>query len=250
MFRAWSDPEAAFRILQRVSVGTPCDFSGIDGYAAIAEAGGIQWPLRPQEAREFANERRLFEDGKFFTPDARARFVFEGPRALPEPVDEDFPLLLLTGRGSSAEWHTGTRTGRSDILRKLHGDGSPIEIHPDDAARLGLSDGERVVVESRRGSVTVRAFVTPNVPVGVVFLAMHAPEANALTHASFDPYSRQPSYKACAVSVRGRRACSNSQGAPDGARPSGASSPPPQRDESDGAWRDPAPQAPSEEAVR
>jgi assimilatory nitrate reductase catalytic subunit len=205
MFEDWSSPEAVFRILQRLSAGRPCDITGIAGYRALDAAGGVQWPY-PRENPDPAPQRRLFADGRFHHPDGRARFRFEEPRPVPEPVDGRYPLQLLTGRGSAAQWHTQTRTARSDVLRKLHPRDPYVEIHPADAQALGLSTGRWVVVESRRGSARVRAFVTPTVPAGHLFLPMHDGSTNRLTLAAFDPESRQPAYKACAARVRAARA--------------------------------------------
>src|SRR5581483_7704501 len=103
--------------------------------------------------------------------------------------------------GTSAQWHTGTRTGKSDVLRKLHPAGAYVEINPRDAARLGIAAGSAVRVWSRRGAVTATAFVTPTVKAGQLFMPMHYAATNRLTLAAFDPYSRQPAYKACAVNV-------------------------------------------------
>jgi assimilatory nitrate reductase catalytic subunit len=197
MFERWSSPEAVFQILKELSRGQPCDIAGIKDYAAVDAAGGIQWPF-PKE-HEASRERRLFEDGRFFHPDGRARFVFESPRPMPEEPDEMFPFLLLTGRGSSAQWHTGTRTQKSDVLRKLYAEGIYVEINPLDAGRLGIAPRDLVRVSSRRGELAAAAFVTATVKSGQVFIPMHYAEANQLTRAEFDPYSRQPAYKACAV---------------------------------------------------
>jgi assimilatory nitrate reductase catalytic subunit len=112
--------------------------------------------------------------------------------------------MLLTGRGTAAQWHTQTRTAKSEVLRKLYPHELQVEVHPSDARRLGLAAGAWVVVESRRGRVEARAFVTPTVPTGHVFLPMHDPAVNLLTFPAFDPYSRQPAYKACAVRLRPR----------------------------------------------
>jgi assimilatory nitrate reductase catalytic subunit len=111
---------------------------------------------------------------------------------------------LLTGRGTSAQWHTGTRTDKSDVLRKLHPARVYIEIHPDDAKRLGIAFHGSVKVSSRRGTLIAKAFITSTIQPGQVFVPMHYAQANHLTLASFDPYSRQPSYKACAVRVERR----------------------------------------------
>jgi ferredoxin-nitrate reductase len=202
MFRAWDSPSGAFRILQRLSRGQPCDFSGIRDYAQIEAAGGIQWPFaEAREPQPADQERRLFADGKFFTADGRARFLFDEPRPMPEPPDHAYPLILMTGRGSSAQWHTGSRTDKSAILRKLAPTALYLEIHPDDAARLGVANGHRVAVRSRRAVIEAIAFVTPVVRPGSVFMPMHFPDVNKLTFPAYDPHSRQPSYKACAVAV-------------------------------------------------
>jgi assimilatory nitrate reductase catalytic subunit len=230
MFAAWRTPEDVFEILKQLSRGRPCDFSGIRDYAAIDQAGGIQWPWTEEDARLAEKEnakdlvegsgsrelrspvsgyrhRRLFADGRFFTEDGRARFYFDAPRPMPEQPDAEFPFLLLTGRGSSAQWHTGSRTNKSGVLRKLAPTKLYLEINPADAVGLGVSSGEMVRVTSRRGSAVAVAFLTPAVQSGQVFLPMHFATVNQLTYPAFDPHSRQPSYKAAAVRVQrvGRR---------------------------------------------
>jgi assimilatory nitrate reductase catalytic subunit len=209
MFRDWTSPEAVFQLMKRLSAGRPCDITGIADYRQLDECGGIQWPnaggagFQPAEADSMsaplASERRLFEDGRFYHADGRARLLFDAPAPPPEPPDDLFPFLLLTGRGSAAQWHTQTRTRQSAVLRKLYPAEPYVEIHPDDVARLRLKAGEPVVVQSRRGSATVRAVVSRGVRPGQVFMPMHYAETNRLTLPHFDPHSRQPSYKDCAV---------------------------------------------------
>lgn len=201
LFREWETPEAAFRVLQRCSEGQPCDITGIDGYDMLRKAGGVQWPLRKDQKSKIKDERRLFEDGKFYTPDQRAKFVFDAPVAVPEQRSDEFPLILLTGRGTSAQWHTESRTGKSAVLAKMMPEELLLDLHPQDAERLNIRDGAAVRVISRRASLTARARVTACVSVGEVFLPMHDHRVNLLTHASFDPHSRQPSYKHSAVRV-------------------------------------------------
>jgi assimilatory nitrate reductase catalytic subunit len=236
MFYEWESPAAVFQILKRLTRGQPCDITGIRDYEMIEAYGGIQWPYnggggpeqygvagvessspqlptvssvgqaggsktRPQPPVSFA-ERRLFEDGLFYRSDGRARFIFEPPRPMPEPPNETFPLVLLTGRGSAAQWHTQTRTAQSAVLRKLYPESIYIEINPADARGLGIGPNEWVLVESQRGRLRAKAFVTQLVQPGSVFVSMHYETANLLTDSVFDPYSRQPSYKACAVRVR------------------------------------------------
>jgi assimilatory nitrate reductase catalytic subunit len=202
LFERWSSPEAVFGLLRELSAGQPCDFTGIDGYEMIDALAGIQWPLTSGDERPARGaERRLFEDGCFFTPDARARFVFEEPKP-PRATTATHPLVLLTGRGSSAQWHTGTRTNKSAMLRALAPASPYVELAPDDATARGIAPGDEVVVESIGGSLRAKAFVTATVAAGQVFIPMHFARTNQLTDAVFDPYSRQPSYKWAAVQVR------------------------------------------------
>ena len=200
MFREWTSPEAVFQILKRLSAGRPFDFTGIDDYAALDRAGGVQWPCRADLANH-ETERRLFEDGQFYTPDRRARFVAGAPSPVPEPTDAEYPVTLLTGRGTSAQWHTQTRTARSAVLRRLYPAETFIEVNPIDAAKYGLRAGAWAKVSSRRGDLAARACITVNVRPGEAFIPMHYQDVNRLTHPAFDPKSRQPAYKACAVAL-------------------------------------------------
>ena len=202
LFREWESPEAVFAILRRLSAGQPCDFTGIRGYEHLEAAGGVQWPYPADGTADDASERRLFGDGRFFHGDGRARFLFETPRPSREFLRPKFPLVLLTGRGSSSEWHTGTRTSKSALLRSLSASEPYVQLAPADAEARGVSANEWVVVESARGSMRARAFVTSTVRPGAVFVPMHLATTNQLTQAEFDPYSRQPSYKWCPVQVR------------------------------------------------
>ena len=223
MFKDWTSPQAVFQILKRCSAEQPCDITGIEDFRMLDECGGIQWPWKvggPTEEIEHgrderpgvqnstapplrcsvpSRERRLFEDGRFYHSDGKAKFIFEQPRELPEKPDTEFPFVLLTGRGTSAQWHTGTRTGKSDILRRLYPEKLYVEIHPTDGRRLHIESNTPVRVVSRRGAVAAIAFITATVQAGHVFLPMHYEGTNHLTFPAFDPYSRQPSYKHCAV---------------------------------------------------
>lgn len=215
MFESWTDPETVFRILQECSVGMPCDISGIDGYEMLDAEGGVQWPFSRPGGRETdrcsasvgrsgppGRERRLFEDGVFYTDDGRARFIFDEPRPPAERPDARYPFVLLTGRGTTSQWHTQTRTARSDVLRTMYPTDAYVEIHPEDSATLGVESGDLIRVESRRGGMDATVFVNATVQPGQVFVPMHYAETNQLTFPSVDPHSRQPSYKYCAVRLR------------------------------------------------
>ena len=222
----FSDPNTAFKTLKSLTKDQPCDITGIRDHDHIEQAGGIQWPFPSRNAdlqsakadphlsqepsstqnpppQTPSSERRLFADGKYFHPDGKAKFLFDHPSPLAEPTDDEFPFILLTGRGTSSQWHTQTRTGKSKILRKLYPEECYLEIHPDDAVRLGIADRAQVTITSRRATITAQAYHAPTVQPGQVFLPMHYKEINKLTHASFDPHSRQPNYKYCAVTVAG-----------------------------------------------
>lgn len=179
----------------------------------LDRCGGIQWPY-PSNAFEQAwpsrtsdhqsnpcSERRLFENGQFYHADGRARFFCESPRPFPEQPNVKYPFVLLTGRGSAAQWHTQTRTAKSAVLRKLYPSELSVEVNPQDSQRLGIRSGDRVTVSSQRGRLLGRALVTPSVQPGELFIPMHYDTTNLLTNSAFDPYSHQPAYKACAVAI-------------------------------------------------
>ncbi|MBX3434623.1 MAG: nitrate reductase [Pirellulales bacterium] len=209
LFAAWGTPEDVFQAMKRLSRGRPCDVSGIRDYRMLDAAGGVQWPC-PLELENPEPERRLFDDGRFFHEDGRARFVFDAPQSMPEPPDDEYPLVLLTGRGSVSQWHTQTRTAQSAVLRKLYPQSLHVELHPTDADRLGIVAGDEVTIESRRGALQAVVQVTAVVQPGQAFLPMHDAATNRLTLAHFDPHSRQPSYKDCAVRIR-KHACQRGQ---------------------------------------
>lgn len=204
MFSEWTSPEAVFQILKRCSAGQPCDITGIADYQMIDSQHGIQWPFPEQDAlssQEKSSQRRLFEDGRYFHDDERAKFVFEQEAAVLEPPCDAYPLILLTGRGSAAQWHTQTRTAKSAVLRKLSVMDAFVEVHPEDAKCRGIRQSQTVCLTTRRGQMQVRAVVTTGVQQGTLFVPMHYDQINKLTLSSFDPYSRQPSYKHCAAEL-------------------------------------------------
>ncbi len=201
MFREWTDPHAAFQILKEVSRGMPCDITGITDFGMLDDCGGIQWPY-PEGTTDTAQQRRLFTNGRYYHTSGRAKILFESPRPMPEAASKRYPFLLLTGRGSAAQWHTQTRTSKSPVLRQLAPTEVYVEINPEDAARENIRPNQMVVVESQRGSIQAKTFLTHAMQVGQVFIPMHYDVANQLTLAHFDPYSKQPSYKDCAVRIR------------------------------------------------
>ena len=201
MFRKWTTPEAVFQLMKKCTEGQPCDMTGIEDYQMIDDNGGIQWPLAKGEKLE-NNERRLFEDGQFYHADKKAIFLYEEPNKPMEVPCREYTYWFLTGRGTSSQWHTQTRTKKSEVLKKLYPQEAYVEINPSDARKLGIEPSEWVHVISRRGRIKARACPSYHVMEGQVFMAMHYNETNMLTFPSFDKYSRQPSYKACAVKIK------------------------------------------------
>jgi len=201
MFSQWKSPEDVFQILKELTKGQPCDISGIENYAAIEEQGGIQWPYPETETEPPAQQRRLFEDGQFFHENARAKFLFSEPTKMPEAPSDLYPFLLLTGRGTASQWHTQTRTRNSDVLQKLYPQSIYVEINPQDASQESVKPNDWIYIDSQRGRIKARAFVTQSVQPGQLFLPMHYEQTNQLTDAVFDPHSSQPSYKCCAVRI-------------------------------------------------
>ncbi|AFY37177.1 assimilatory nitrate reductase (ferredoxin) precursor [[Leptolyngbya] sp. PCC 7376] len=225
-FRAVSSAEVYDEFIQ-LTGDRPCDMTGLS-HERLATDGPIQWPCPASEFEEKDEKevekdnrgllkkilgqdaplqgKRLYTDGRFYTPDGRARFAAYHSRGLAEPPDTDFPFVLTIGR-LYGHWHTMTRTGRIPRIMKMHP--KPfLEIHPRDAQRLGVAEGEMIEVRSRRGSAKFPALITKNITPGTVFAPMHwgelwgeDTEANNLTHPESCPVSLQPELKACAVQV-------------------------------------------------
>ena len=118
-----------------------------------------------------------------------------------ELPDDEYPLILSTGR-LLQHFHTGSMSRRSRVLDELvpHGE---VEVHPNDAAKLGVRDGEMVRVTTRRGAVETHARVHERVAEGSIFMAFHFAEApaNRLTNDALDPVAKIPELKVCAARI-------------------------------------------------
>ncbi|MGH3729878.1 MAG: molybdopterin oxidoreductase family protein, partial [Micromonosporaceae bacterium] len=188
------DPETVFGELGRASAGGPADYAGIT-YHRIDAEDGVFWPC---PAADHPGTPRLFTE-RFATPDGRARFVPVEFRAVAEDTDPEFPIYLTTGR-VLAHYQSGAQTRRVPQLTAAVPD-CYVELHPDLAARIGVTDGDPVAVTSRRGSTTAPARVTGDIRPDTVFLPFHWDGPNRLTNPALDPTSRMPEFKVCAVSV-------------------------------------------------
>lgn len=176
-----------------VSVLAP-NFAGIKYYRI--ENDGLQWPC-PTEDHE--GTCYLHKNGKFTCGLGNFMPAEWTPPA--EVPDEEYPLVLSTGR-RLYHYHTRTQTGRCEGLNDLLGE-ETADISMEDAGALGIAPDETIRVKSRRGEITVKARVTPEVPAGMVWMAFHFREAcaNWLTNPAFDPDTLTAEYKACAVRI-------------------------------------------------
>jgi formate dehydrogenase alpha subunit len=185
----YTHPSDVWEEMRRV---TP-DFYGIT-YARLEREGGVHWPC---PALDHPGTPYLFED-EF--PRGRGKFwpVEYGTES--ELPDDEYPFTLSTGR-VLYHWHGGTMT-RVSALDAIWPE-CTVEMHPHDAARLGLETGDRVEVSSRRGAITVRLLVTGRSPAGTVFIPFHFAEAaaNVLTDNRLDKRAKIPDYKVCSVRV-------------------------------------------------
>ncbi|MFE9449497.1 molybdopterin oxidoreductase family protein [Streptomyces sp. NPDC006739] len=199
-----TDAEEVFTELRRASAGGPADYSGIT-YDRLAAENGVFWPCPEDEAGVHPGTPRLFLD-RFATGDGRARFVAVTHRGLAEEPDDEYPLVLTTGRVVS-QYQSGAQTRRVAELNAA-APGPFVELHPRLAARLGAADGDPVAVVSRRGRAVAPARVTTAIRPDTVFMPFHWPgegRANTLTNPALDPTSRMPEFKACAVRVEAVR---------------------------------------------
>jgi assimilatory nitrate reductase catalytic subunit len=199
---AWRSPAQVFREWARLTAYEngdrlldlgPLVGIGQDAYDALEP---VQWPVRA----DGAGTPRLFADGRFQTPDGRARMVPVAARGPAQATDAAFPLALNTGRVRD-HWHTLTRTGLAPGLCR-HAPEPYVEMHPDDAGPLGIIDGRLTRVQTARGEAVCVARLSDRQRPGAIFMPMHWTEtfaasgrANPLVPPDRDPRSGQPEFK-------------------------------------------------------
>ena len=196
----WRTPEEAFNTLKECSKGMPCDISGVT-YDMITNSKGVQWPFKEGDVLE-SNERRLFEDKKFYTPSGKAKFIYEDVAEWPVKLSEEYPYVLNTGRGTVGQWHTQTRTREIATVEAIVPEHAYININPELAEELGVKENDKVRVSSSNG--VAREFIAKlsrTVKKNEIYAPMHYIEANALLPSFFDTYSKEPSFKLAAVNI-------------------------------------------------
>ncbi len=191
------DPAAIFEELRRASAGGPADYSGIT-YERIDAENGVFWPC-PSE--EHPGTPRLFQE-QFAHPNGRAKFHAVHHRTAAEEPCDEYPLYLTTGR-LMAQYQSGTQTRRVDALNAISPEAF-AEMHPALAKRFGIENGDSVQLTTRRGSICVKARLTPTIRQDTIFVPFHWGGdacANTLTNPALDPVSKMPEFKVCAVRV-------------------------------------------------
>ena len=196
----WRTPEDAFKLLRECSKGMPCDITGVT-YERLRDSKGIQWPCREGEELE-SDERRLFEDGKYYTPSGKAKFIFEDVTENPNATNEEFPFNLNTGRGTVGQWHTHTRTREIQAVTNIVPQKAYVEINRKDAEKLDIKENDEVLIHSSNGHTSkFIARLTDNLKEKTLYAPIHYIETNLLTPSVFDPYSKEPSYKTVQVNI-------------------------------------------------
>ncbi len=200
----WNEHRASTR-------GRDLDVTGLD-YTLLDSAGPQQWPMPEGSSRGMT---RLYEDGRFATPDGRARLVCTPYRPVAEQRDARYPFALNTGRLRD-QWHGMSRTGTIGHAFG-HVSEPALQVHPQDLLRRQLKEGDLVHLSSRRGTIVLPVQASTDMAMGQVFLAMHWGQeflsgvsdtgeplagVNALTLATSCPDSRQPELKHAAVRLR------------------------------------------------
>jgi len=184
--------QSASQIMEEAASLTPI-YGGI--HFDRLDRGGLQWPCSDVS---HPGTSFLYQDGF-----ARGRGKFHAVDyiAPAESISKGYPLVLTTGRVLE-HWHTGTMSRRSNVLNELHPNGV-VEMSPDDATKLGLIEGDLVVVASKRGRVEAPLHITEKSPPGVIFMPFHWREAaaNILTNDALDPLAKIPEYKISAVNT-------------------------------------------------
>lgn len=196
----WQTPKDVFNLMKECSRNMPCDITGVD-YDQLVDSKGIQWPLREgEELKE--DERRLFEDGVYYTPSKKAKFIFETVMENPIPTTEEFPLVLNTGRGTVGQWHTQTRTREIRAVSDLAREKAYLFMNTKLAEDNGIKAGDIIKVNSINGqSAEFVVRVTDNQRYEELYAPMHYIECNRLTPSVYDSYSKEPSYKTTPINI-------------------------------------------------
>lgn len=198
LLKGWETPKDCFELMKKCSKGMPGDITGVT-WEMLENSNGVQWPFREGETLE-DDERRLYEDGNFFTPSRKAQFKFEAPMENPLPLTEEYPYLFNTGRGSVGQWHTQSRTSEVQFIGDVSAREAYLFMNPGTAAAYDLKENDRILVHSVNGEKAgFQVRISDQVREKELYAPIHYIECNKLTPSVYDPYSKEPSYKATPV---------------------------------------------------
>lgn len=198
--KGWETPKDCFNLMRECSRNMPCDFTGVT-WEMLEGSHGIQWPYPEGKEEELsAEQRRLYSDGQFFTPSKKAQFMFEEVRENPLPLTEEFPYMFNTGRGSVGQWHTQSRTKEVKFVEDVSLKKAYLYMNTKLAEENKIHEMEKIRVYSANGqNAEFFVKITDNVQYGEFYAPIHYIECNKLTPSIYDPYSKEPSYKATPV---------------------------------------------------
>lgn len=200
LLNGWETPRSTFELLKKCSKGMPCDITGVD-YDMLKDSRGVQWPFRAGEKLE-EDERRLFEDNKYYTPSGKAKFIYEDVAPVPYEQSEEYPYLFNTGRGTVGQWHTQTRTREIPDVFSIVPQQGYVNINTDLADELGIKDNETIKITSPNGvSNNFLVKLSRTVKKDQIYAPMHYIEANSLLPSIFDTYSKEPNFKYVPVKI-------------------------------------------------
>ena len=201
LLNKWRTPRDIFNIMKQCTKNMPGDFSGID-YDGLVNTKGIQWPF-PEGEVLTNNDRRLFENGVYYTPNMRAQFVYQKPATNPLPTTAEYPYIFNNGRGTVGQWHTQTRNREIDQIQDVISQKAYCQINDKLAQSLGIDEGDTVEIASINGEkAQFVARLNDGLQANEIFAPIHYIETNKLTPSVYDPISWEPSYKTTPVALR------------------------------------------------
>ncbi len=194
LLNSFETPKDCFNAMRRCSKGMPVDISGVT-WEMLEDSHGVQWPFKEGDVLE-SDDRRLYSDGKFFTPNKKANFKFEKPIENPLPTNDEYPFILNTGRGTIGQWHTQTRTREIGFVNDITAKDSYVFLNTELAKENNIKDNDEILIHSiNTQSAKFKVRVTNDVKYQEIFAPIHYIECNKLTVSVYDPYSKEPSYK-------------------------------------------------------
>ncbi len=200
LLKGWETPRDAFELMKKCSKGMPLDITGVT-WDMLTDSKGVHWPFREGDSLT-DHQRRLYSDGKFYTTNKKANFIFDTPAENPIPNTLEFPYTFNTGRGTVGQWHTQTRTNEVTFVDDAKPKQATVFVNTEFAKEKSIKDNDIVKISSINGqNANFLALITDDVKYGDLYAPIHYIECNKLTPSVYDPYSKEPSYKTTPVNI-------------------------------------------------